>query len=145
MTYNKFTNANTTFSLLCLFDKKSTSRQRLGKCAIRKRLPLQKPRWEKYNIHCGNHSYYRGGQLYLHSQPFLRLPFLDVRHLVFPHPFLKLQIFGVITFAYFLCFCHTSVILFFYLKNIAFYSLLKFVIHFVGRYFLNILHHSFYD
>ena len=29
---------------------KSTSRQRSGKCAIRKRLPLQKPRWEKTKL-----------------------------------------------------------------------------------------------
>ena len=30
--------------------EKSTSRQRSGKCAIRKRLPLQKPRWEKTKL-----------------------------------------------------------------------------------------------
>ena len=30
--------------------KKSTSRQRSGKDAIRKRLPLQKPRWEKTKL-----------------------------------------------------------------------------------------------
>ena len=30
--------------------KKSTSRQRSGKGAIRKRLPLQKPRWEKNKL-----------------------------------------------------------------------------------------------
>ena len=30
--------------------KKSTSRQRSGKGAIRKRLPLQKPRWEKTKL-----------------------------------------------------------------------------------------------
>ena len=30
--------------------EKSTSRQRSGKGAIRKRLPLQKPRWEKTKL-----------------------------------------------------------------------------------------------
>ena len=33
-----------------LRSKKSTSRQRSGKGAIRKRLPLQKPRWEKTKL-----------------------------------------------------------------------------------------------
>ena len=33
-----------------LNEKKSTSRQRSGKGAIRKRLPLQKPRWEKTKL-----------------------------------------------------------------------------------------------
>ena len=33
--------------LIGIHIKKSTSRQRSGKGAIRKRLPLQKPRWEK--------------------------------------------------------------------------------------------------
>ena len=33
-----------------LMGKKSTSRQRSGKGAIRKRLPLQKPRWEKTKL-----------------------------------------------------------------------------------------------
>ena len=32
------------------YEKKSTSRQRSGKGAIRKRLPLQKPRWEKTKL-----------------------------------------------------------------------------------------------
>ena len=31
------------------FEKKGTRRQRSGKGAIRKRFPLQKPRWEKPN------------------------------------------------------------------------------------------------
>ena len=31
-------------------DKKSTSRQRSGEGAIRKRFPLQKPRWEKNKL-----------------------------------------------------------------------------------------------
>ena len=33
--------------LFCFLQQKCTSRQRSGKGAIRKRLPLQKPRWEK--------------------------------------------------------------------------------------------------
>ena len=33
--------------------KKGTSRQRSGKGAIRKRFPLQKPRWEKPNQQSG--------------------------------------------------------------------------------------------
>ena len=36
--------------------KKITSRQRSGKGAIRKRLPLQKPRWEKPNKQSGTYT-----------------------------------------------------------------------------------------
>ena len=32
------------------YQEKSTSRQRSGKGAIRKRFPLQKPRWEKTKL-----------------------------------------------------------------------------------------------
>ena len=37
----------------CFILEKSTSRQRSGKCAIRKRFPLQKPRWEKTKLTIG--------------------------------------------------------------------------------------------
>ena len=37
-------------SALCLNDVEGTSRQRSGKGAIRKRFPLQKPRWEKNKL-----------------------------------------------------------------------------------------------
>ena len=35
---------------LSLFKEKGTSRQRSGKGAIRKRFPLQKPRWQKNKL-----------------------------------------------------------------------------------------------
>ena len=39
-----------TVSKLHVFSSKGTSRQRSGKGAIRKRFPLQKPRWEKTKL-----------------------------------------------------------------------------------------------
>ena len=39
-----------------VFEKKCTSRQRSGKCAIRKRFPLQKLRWEKLNFQSGTYT-----------------------------------------------------------------------------------------
>ena len=36
--------------IITRYRQKSTSRQRSGKGAIRKRLPLQKPRWEKNKL-----------------------------------------------------------------------------------------------
>ena len=46
--------------------QKSTSRQRSGKGAIRKRLPLQKPRWEKTKLTI-RYLYHENSELYFHS------------------------------------------------------------------------------
>ena len=47
-----------------------TSRQRSGKCAIRKRFPLQKPSWEKLNEQAGTYTMktYRKSNEQLFSQ-----------------------------------------------------------------------------
>ena len=50
--------------------EKGTSRQRSGKGAIRKRFPLQKPRWEKTKLTIGHlyHEIYRKPNEQLFSQ-----------------------------------------------------------------------------
>ena len=45
-----------TIKYVFYYVKKGTSRQRSGKCAIRKRFLLQKPRWEKLNYQLGTYT-----------------------------------------------------------------------------------------